>query len=137
MLSIIIPAYNEEKRIGRTLENYANFFNSAYKEDYEILVVLNGCEDGTLDVVRMYCKKYHQIKFIEYKERIGKGGAIIEGFKHAKGKLIGFVDADMATKPHSFNNLILEMEDNDGVIASRYLPGSVIITRQPLIRKVI
>ncbi len=135
-LSIIIPAYNEEKRISRTLDNYVKFFNPAYKKNYEILVVLNGCVDNTLEIVKRYSKQYEQVTYLDYKDKIGKGGAIINGFKHAKGSLIGFVDADMATKPYSFNKLILALGNSDGVIASRYLPSSVVAVKQSISRRI-
>ena len=97
MISIIIPAYNEEKRIKETLENYINFFKD--KEKFEILAVLNGCKDNTLSVVEEEAKKHKEIKFKEFKEAIGKGGAIIEGFKIVKGDYICYVDADSSTRP--------------------------------------
>ena len=94
-LSVVIPAYNEEKRIHRTLDSYAKFFSKKVK-DFEIIVVLNNCNDNTLKIVKNFKNK--KIKYLNFKEAIGKGGAILEGFKVAKGDLIGFVDADMATK---------------------------------------
>src|SRR3989344_5442103 len=97
-LSIVIPAYNEEKRIGRTLDNYLNFFSKKIR-NFEIIVVLNGCKDNTFDIVKRFIKKSNKIRYLIFKENIGKGGAIVEGFKTARGDLIGFVDADMATPP--------------------------------------
>jgi len=120
LLSIIIPAHNEEERIGKTLEAYLNFFNNA-----EFIVVLNGCRDNTLKVVKDWQKKFPQLNYLNIKEAIGKGGALKEGFKAAKGNLIGFVDADMATSPKEYKKLIDNIEGVDGVIASRYLKGSV------------
>jgi len=134
MLSIIIPAYNEEKRIGETLEEYLRFFSEKKENkeigDFELLVVLNGCKDNTLRVVEKYTKKFSMIRYLNF-EQAGKGFAIIEGFKDAlnKGKkLIGFVDADMATKPESFYDLIQNIENYDGIIASRGLKESEVKT---------
>ena len=62
-LSIVIPAYNEEKRIKPTLNDYVSFFTKKYGKDFEILVILNGCKDKTLDIVKETSKKYHQIKY--------------------------------------------------------------------------
>lgn len=132
-LSIIIPAYNEEKRISRTLKNYSKFFSKKMK-DFEIIVVLNGCKDNTLQIVRSFENK--KIKYLDFKEAIGKGGAIVEGFKKAKGDLIGFVDADMATPPNSFYDLAKDVENYDGVIASRWIEGSKINIKQPLLKRI-
>lgn len=136
MLSIIIPAHNEEKRIKETLEEYSEFF-SKKKIDFEILIVLNACKDKTLDVVKNAEKKYKEIRHIEFKEA-GKGFAIIEGFKDSIRKnrdLIGFVDADMATPPESFFDLYAKIDEVDGVIASRWIKGSRIAIKQSLLRK--
>ena len=103
-VSIIIPAHNEEKRIGRTLKEYISYFKRK-KLNFQIIVVLNACSDNTLKIV----KKYKELEILNFKQG-GKGFAIIEGFKKAlkkKSNLIGFVDADMATPPVAFYDLIL------------------------------
>lgn len=129
---IIIPAYNEEKRIGRTLEYYGKFFSDLKSKkliDVQILVVINNTKDRTEDVVRKYQKKYKIIEYLNFKQG-GKGFAVIEGFKEAlkneKNSLIGFVDADLATKPDAFYDLIKNIKNHDGVIASRWIKGSVV-----------
>ena len=133
MISIIIPAYNEEKRIGRTLLDYSTYFqklkNSNIIDDFEILVVLNGCKDNTLGIVKHFQEKFQEIRYLDYEES-GKGFAIIKGFKDAltKAELIGFVDADMATPPSAFYDLIKKIWNYDGVIASRGLKKSVVKT---------
>ncbi|MFH1210171.1 MAG: dolichyl-phosphate beta-glucosyltransferase [archaeon] len=133
-LSIIIPAYNEEKRITKTLDSYISFFNK--KIDFEIFIVLNGCRDNTLDIVKDYAKKYKLIKYINIAEAIGKGGAVIEGFKRVNGNLIGFVDADMSTPPRSFFDLYKKINGNDGIIASRWTKGSKILVKQKISRRI-
>src|SRR3989338_6195156 len=85
-LSIIIPAYNEENRIGKTLEAYGSFFKRIKKskkiKKFEILVVLNACKNDTIGVIKKFKKKYKEIRFLDF-EQGGKGFAIIEGFRHA------------------------------------------------------
>lgn len=134
-LSIIIPAYNEEKRIRKTLDAYTNFFSKKFKDEFEILVVLDGCTDNTLDVVKEFSKN-SKVKYKNFAEKIGKGGAIVEGFKIAQGSLIGFVDADLATQPNSFYELIKKIDNNDGIIASRWVKGAKINIKQPLLKKI-
>jgi len=132
-ISIIIPAYNEEKRIGKTLEEYCKFFYSLKKQktlDFEILIVINNTKDKTEDVVKKYSKKYKEIRYLNFKQG-GKGFAIIEGFKDALKRdndLIGFVDADMSTSPKSYYDLIKNIGNYDGTIASRGLTDSVVKT---------
>lgn len=131
-ISMIIPAYNEEKRIERTLEEYGKFFDNLKKKkilDYEILIVINNTKDNTEDVVKNHQKKNKNIQYLNFKQG-GKGFAIIEGFKDAlkrkENLLIGFVDADMATGPEAYYELIKNIDNFDGIIASRWLKGSIV-----------
>ncbi len=139
-LSIVIPAYNEENRIGRTLEKYVLFSQKMKKEkniDTEFPVVLNGCTDNTLSIVRDVQKKYAEIRIIDLKNA-GKGFAVAAGFKDAVARdndLIGFVDADMATKPEYFYELAQKINDADGIIASRYMKKSKIFPPRPGIKE--
>lgn len=136
-LSIIIPAYNEEKRIGKTLESYTNYLNNK-KINYEILVVINNTSDKTEKVVKFYKKKNKKIRYLNFK-RGGKGFAVFEGFKNSlarKNDLIGFVDADLATPPEAFYALIRQIGNNDGIIASRWSKKSLIKTKQTFLRKI-
>jgi hypothetical protein len=80
-----------------------------------------------MDVVRRVAVDHPEIKPIEYKDRIGKGGALIEGMKLApRADLVGYVDADGATSPESFLDLVRRIDQADCVIASRWMQGSVI-----------
>ena len=135
-LSIIIPAYNEEKRISSTLSDYSLFFNNVYKKNYEIVVVLNGCKDNTLGVVKKLSKKYKSIRYINFDDAIGKGRAVIEGFKSANGKLIGFVDADDSTKPDAYYELVKNIDGFDSIIASRWIDGAEVSPQQPIVRRI-
>ena len=130
-ISIIIPAHNEERRIKETLLDYIKFFKSK-KVNFEIYVILNGCVDNTLAVVKSI--KFKELKYRDYKEPIGKGGALIEGFKLAKGDLIAYTDADDATKPWQLYHLIENIGTYDSIIGSRWMIGSV-IQKQTFIRR--
>lgn len=138
---IVIPAHNEENRIERTLREYEKIFKNKKKKGeikgFEFIVVLNACKDKTIDVVKRLEKSYKEIRHLEFKQG-GKGFAIIEGFKYSLKKgpdLIGFVDADMATPPEAFYELIKNIGGYDGIIASRWLKGSIIKTKQTLLRR--
>ena len=93
-LSIIVPAYDEEHRIGPTLEEYAAHFTPLYGDGFEIVVVLNGCRDDTRGVVESVARDAPQARLIEFVRPMGKGGAIWEGFATAGGRRLAFVDAD-------------------------------------------
>ncbi len=126
-LSVIIPAYNEEARIGPVLAEYAEYFRECYAGEFSIVVVLNGCEDNTLGVVQAAQKEHPEIRYLNYEEPIGKGGALIEGLHYFhEADYIGYVDADGATQPPAFHDLIKHRNEADCIIGSRWLPGSVI-----------
>jgi glycosyltransferase involved in cell wall biosynthesis len=133
-LLLLVPAYNEEGRIGPVLARYAEYLYHHYPGRARIVVVLNGCWDNTLGVVRAAEQKYLSISHLEFPGRIGKGGALIEGLKLAPlADLIGYVDADGATPPAALLELVHRCErgEADCVVASRWLPDSKITHAQP------
>lgn len=136
-ICIVIPAYNEATRIQNTLETYANYFKHK-PEKTTFLVVANNCQDNTVAVTKAVAKKYKNIKYLDLKPG-GKGFAVKEGFLWALKKdfdLIGFVDADMATLPQYYYNLIQATKGHDGAIASRYAQGAVITPKRPWGKKI-
>ncbi|MGA2801674.1 MAG: glycosyltransferase [Verrucomicrobiota bacterium] len=135
-LLILIPAHNEERRIEPVLRDYARFFQKNYRGKFQIVVLLNGCTDNTLAVVQRVAAEFPAVSALEFKEPIGKGGALIEGLKLAMhADLIGYVDADGATPPHAFFELLKHIGEADCVIGSRWLPGAVIHQSQASHRK--
>jgi glycosyltransferase involved in cell wall biosynthesis len=134
-LSIIIPAHNEEHRLPPMLETYAPFFMERYGAQVEFIVVPNYCDDRTVQIAEEFSERYPFIKVLEDPGRIGKGGAVIHGARHAKGELVGFVDADGSTPPEAFNDLIEQIGSAGCIIASRWLKDSVVEPRQPLSRR--
>ena len=136
-ISIIIPAHNEGERISKTLENYLFYFKKLKEEnilDFEIVVVLNACNDNTLEVVeRFQCNELIILNF----QQGGKGFAITEGFKDALTRdsdFIGFIDADGATPPEAFYDLVKNINGYDGIIADRWHKKSV-VAKQTLFRR--
>jgi glycosyltransferase involved in cell wall biosynthesis len=126
-LLALIPAYNEEARIEPVLREYAVFFARNYSGTFQLVVVLNGCRDNTLGVVQRVAQEFPSIGWLDFPAPIGKGGALIEGLKLAgHADLIGYVDADGATPPHAFLDLVKKIGAADCVIGSRWLPGAVI-----------
>jgi glycosyltransferase involved in cell wall biosynthesis len=137
-LLLLIPAYNEELRIGPVLQAYAEHFYHHYAGRVRILVVLNGCHDNTLGVVRAAEQQYLSISHLEFPGPIGKGGALIEGLKLAPlADMVGYVDADGATPPAALLDLVQRCAAGaaDCVIGSRWLPESQITHAQPQKRR--
>jgi glycosyltransferase involved in cell wall biosynthesis len=145
---IVIPAYNEEKRIAHMLETYVSYF-AEKPEKTTFLVVANNCKDKTVEVVEEIQNHHKNIELINLIPG-GKGFAVKQGFLWALDPashkatprqsehfdLIGFVDADMATLPQNFYDLIVASKDCDGAIASRYTSGAVIEPERHWFRKV-
>jgi glycosyltransferase involved in cell wall biosynthesis len=137
-LLILIPAYNEESRIEPTLRSYVEYFAAQYAGHFRLVVVLNGCRDNTLGVVQRVAREVPNISYLDFKDPIGKGGALIEGLKLAAyGDYIGYVDADGATPPSSLLTLVRRMGEADCVIGSRWLPGAVLLQSQTRLRRFI
>lgn len=135
-LLILVPAYNEEERIEPMLVEFAEYFERNYSGKFQLTVVLNGCRDNTLGVVQQVSEKHPSVTALEFAEPIGKGGALIEGLKLAPlADLIGYVDADGATGPKAFHELVKLSDKADCVIGSRWLPGAVLHQSQTKLRR--
>ncbi len=126
-LLLLIPAYNEEGRIEPVLRAYGAYFAANYSGKFQLVVVLNGCRDNTLGVVNHVAQDYPAISAIDFPAPIGKGGALIEGLKLAPlADYVGYVDADGATPPKAFHDLVRHMDKADCVIGSRWIEGAVL-----------
>jgi glycosyltransferase involved in cell wall biosynthesis len=126
-LLLLIPAYNEEDRIGPVLRDYVDYFRRAYPGKFQIVAVLNGCRDNTAGVVAEVARNAPEVGKLEFAEPIGKGGALIEGLKLAPlADTIGYVDADGATAPPAFHDLLRRIHEADCVIGSRWIPGAIL-----------
>lgn len=135
-LLLLIPAYNEEARIAPVLREFGDFFRDHYRGNFQLVVVLNGCRDNTLGVVRDVMKDYPSISFLNFAAPIGKGGALIEGLKLAPlADVVGYVDADGATPPDALHALVKRINEADCLIGSRWLPGAVLHQAQPWMRR--
>jgi glycosyltransferase involved in cell wall biosynthesis len=137
-LSLVIPAYNEAGRIEPTLKDlmFTLENNLKFNTKYELFIVMDGCTDGTPERVRAIIKGHHGVSAIVLPYRLGKGGAIMEAVKHAKGDLIAFVDADGAIPSSELIRLIeLTVQDHaDLVLGSRYAKNSVLPIRRSFSR---
>ena len=135
-LLLLIPAYNEEQRIEPVLREYAAYFQQSFVGKFQLVVVLNGCTDNTIGVVRRVAAEFPSVSPLEFREPIGKGGALIEGLKLAPlADVIGYVDADGASPPRAFHDLVKLLDSADCAIGSRWLPGAVLHQAQTRLRR--
>jgi glycosyltransferase involved in cell wall biosynthesis len=137
LLSIIVPAYKQEKTIKKDLENIDSTLQQGLlKEyDYEIICVV----DGGLDNSEREAKKVKstKVKVFSYPQNSGKGYAVRYGMRQAKGELISFLDAGMDISPKGIMMLIAHMEwyNADIVVGSKRHPVSQV--NYPLLRHII
>ena len=126
-LTLIIPAYNEENRIFPTLRAIVDNIDDLK----EIIVVADG-NDKTANIARKFGEK---VKVLEFQRRLGKGGAIIEGLKHADSEVIGFADADGSSPWREIQRLSrLISQDCQCVIGSRWVKDSNVLKKQSILR---
>lgn len=123
-ISIIIPAYNEEKRLPEFLKGMA-LFCSRSQHRYELLIVDDGSSDGTLQAAEAF-KKTLPIRVIRYEKNKGKGFALRAGMKEAAGDICVSMDADGSYDPYLIEqHLHCFREGYEVVIGSRFLsPGN-------------
>jgi glycosyltransferase involved in cell wall biosynthesis len=136
-LSIIIPAYNEAERIPQTLVDMDKRL-SGVDYSYEILVVNDGSKDNTAAVVKNMAKMVKNLKLVDLKENVGKGGAVKQGMLLAAGKVRLFTDADNSTSIDQFEKMIPLFKEGYGVvIGSRALKGAQLDPPEPFYRQAI
>lgn len=124
-LSIVIPAYKEEKNIYNTIKRILES-HEALEYDYEVIVVVDGSPDNTAKEAKRHRSK--KVKVLEYKTNHGKGYALKYGTKHAQGDIITYTDAGGDFDPRQFYKCVKLMEifDADFVIGSKRHPASKI-----------
>lgn len=132
--SIVIPVYNEAKRIPKNIDEIFSFFGNIKNHEIEIIFVNDGSKDDTKKVLEDYQKKY-AFKIVGYVENKGKGYAIRQGVKIAVGDWIIFFDIDLATPLAEFNHLLEVLRPEDEIIiGSRRLEKSEIKKGESKIR---
>lgn len=135
-LSVVIPAYNEEKRIEKTLKKVKEYLGRQ-KYQWEVIVVSDGSKDETARVVTETISRWSNFRLIDNKVNQGKGGVVKQGMLEARGEWRLFMDADNSTDVSEVEKLwpFTEKERYEIVIGSRYLDKSSIKIKQPLLRR--
>lgn len=136
-LSVVIPAYNESKRIPLTLIDIDKHLSTA-GYSYEIIVVNDGSTDDTAQVVERFAKMIPNLRLAGYDKNIGKGNAVRVGMLEAEGKYRLFMDADNSTSVDQFENMVKYFEEGyDVVICSRAHKESKLTPAQGGFRKLL
>lgn len=132
ILSVVIPAYKEEKRIGDTLLSLDKYL-SRLNFPYEILVVIDGSPDNTFAVVEKYQKMIKNLWIINNPENHGKGFVVRQGLLAAKGIYRLFMDADNSVTIDQIEEFSPQFEDKEVgiVIGSRDIKGANVKVHQP------
>jgi dolichol-phosphate mannosyltransferase len=131
-ICLVIPAYNEERRISRTLRGLIGTLLKKYS-GMTVIVSVQG-DDRTWDIVKEVSRTHSRIKLLDCRGTRGKGINLIRGFNAAlktNPDIVGFADADSSVRPDQLEKLIDALGGGDGAIASRYIKGSRILGHLP------
>ncbi len=135
--SIIIPAYNEQDRLGATLEKVLAYA-AAQGWRSEVLVVNDGSRDATGDVAREFARRNPSVRLIENPGNRGKGYSVRNGALNTSGDIVLFTDADLSTPIEEAGKLFAAIAGGaDVAIGSRWLKSELQTERQPVYRQIV
>jgi len=133
--SIVIPAYNESRRIGESLEKILAFIAREHWTA-EIVVVDDGSRDDTADIVRRYAQSNSAVRLLENPGNRGKGYSVRHGMSEAQGDVVMFTDADLSSPITETRKLLQAIQSGaDVAIGSRWLRSELQTQRQPFYRQ--
>jgi dolichol-phosphate mannosyltransferase len=125
-LSFVIPAYNEEAFIEKTLRSIDSLMIDGKNLKHEIIVVDDGSRDKTFARAISYAKKNGHVRVIHYPKNTGKGNAVKTGFMHTLGEIVIFIDGDMDINLFTITNYIKALDHADIAIATKWHPQSIV-----------
>jgi len=136
-LSVVIPAYNEERRLPQTLRQVLNWLEQGNFSFCEVLVVDDGSSDGTARVVQEFAKKNPCVRLLRNPGNRGKGYSVRHGMLEAKGEWILYTDADLSAPIEEIEKLWLALRQHGAAIAfgSRVVDGSLVEVHQSALRE--
>jgi glycosyltransferase involved in cell wall biosynthesis len=135
-LSIVIPAYNEALRLGKSLEKVLEYIR-AQKEPVELILVDDGSSDGTPELLRKFQSRYFALRVLRNEPNRGKGYTVRRGILEAQGQFILFSDADLSAPIEEAIKLLAAIEEQkaDAAVGSRALDRTLIGVHQPWTRE--
>lgn len=133
-LSIVIPSYNEELRLPRTLDRVRAWLQSA-RIPAEVIVVDDGSTDATARVVTERIATWPELRLVSNPGNRGKGYSVRHGALEARGRLLLFTDADLSAPIEEAPKLLQALETHDAAIGSRALDRRVIEVHQSKLRE--
>ena len=136
-LSVIIPAYNEAKRLPLTLIDVDRHLSEV---DYssEIIVVSDGSKDATAEIVRRFSHLVKNLRLIDNEENHGKGWVVRRGMLEAKGNWRLFMDADNSTSVDQVSKMLPYFKESyDIIIGSRDIKGAKLVPSQPWYKRLL
>lgn len=133
-ISLIIPAYNEAERIGKSLLSAKDYLAENF-ETYEIVVVDDGSSDGTPNLARKFGDS---VKVFQLERNSGKGAAVRKGMLESEGLVRVFTDADFSTPIYELKKIMKELNSGaDICIGSRAIQPELIKVHQPFFREML
>lgn len=126
-ISVVLPAYNEEKNIESLVLSINKYLRPRFKT-YEIVVVNDGSHDSTADIVIKMSKKFKNVRLISHGKNRGYGAALRTGFMGSKGKLVFYTDADNQYRITGLDKLMNHIDEYD-IVAGYRLNHSDPLTR--------
>jgi glycosyltransferase involved in cell wall biosynthesis len=138
ILTVVIPALNEEESIGSTIQRCldarARICHVGRVQDLEIIVVSDGSTDRTAAIAQSFAAREPSVRVIVFEKNRGYGAAIKEGFAQGRGHLLAFLDADGTCDPNYFGELcdVIQAEGASVALGSRMQPGN----QMPRLRRV-
>ena len=134
-ISVVVPVYNEEGRIGKTLSKLSGYLGRNLPA-YEMIIINDGSTDKTGDILKTV--PTFKTRILHNPSNHGKGFAVRQGVLESKGDVVIFTDADLSTPPQEIKKFALMLERDrtlDILIGSRSIPGADLKIRQPCYRQ--
>ena len=135
MISVVVPTFNEEPVLAKTLSRIRRFLEGR-GEPFEVIVVDDGSSDRTAGVAESFAREDSRVRALRLPRNRGKGAAVREGVRAARGEFVFFLDADLSTPPEEIDAFLPALRDGAGlVLGSRRVAGAVLERRQPRFRE--
>lgn len=131
-ISLIIPAYNEEKRLGLFLDSIAAYTRNNPNQVGEVIIVDDGSHDSTVAVAEKYKNSIAGLRVIKHEKNQGKGAAVRSGVMAATGDYVVFMDADGATDIDQLPKMLTALQQADAAVGNRWMAGAQTHRSSPL-----